>query len=341
MLKTLLFVLLVCPLFGQIRIIPQPAVNQPHRGEFTIKPDLTLWSSADCANERAFLQTYWQAAGLPMLAKATKAKRADVVLLVDASRYEALGPEGYELIVSAKRISIAGATAAGVFYGLQTLRQVLSAGPSLPVQRIRVRDKPRFSWRAFRLNEGPHKLGVVALKKLIDELALLKFNRFDWPPANIQSGNAKPDDFYAPAQIQEITRYAKARHISIVLPTGSPDLWKGDPKQMGQLLKLGHNLVIAPSAETGLNNPETDLPLDRVYRFEPIPEQLPEDLRPQVLGVGYEYIVQPASTSPGLLSQLHPRLAAAAEVAWTFAQHKDFARFKAGLANFYNGPGWR
>lgn len=341
MLKTLLFILLVSPLFGQIRIIPQPAVIQPHRGEFTIKPELTLWLSTNCENERAFLQTYWQAAGLPVLAKATKAKRADVVLLVDASRYEALGPEGYELIVSAKRISIAGATSAGIFYGLQTLRQVLSAGPNLPVQRIRVRDKPRFAWRAFRLNEGPHKLGVVALKKLIDELALLKFNRFDWPPANAKIGNAKLNDFYAPAQIQEITRYAEARHIRMVLPTGSPDLWKGDPKQMGQLLKLGHNLVIALPAEMGLSNAETNLSLDRVYRFEPIPEQLPEDLRPQVLGVQYEYIVQPASTSLDPLSQLHPRLAAAAEVAWTFAQHKDFARFKAGLAGFYNGAKFR
>lgn len=336
--KLLLSLLLSSPVFGQIIIIPQPAVSQSRRGEFLVRPGLSLWSSASCSKERAFLQTYWQEADLPVLTSTPKAKRADVVLVVDTSRQEALGPEGYELIVSPRRISIVGASAAGVFYGLQTLRQMLPKAVGVPIQARQIRDKPRFGQRAFRFDEGQHLEGIVAIKKLLDELALLKFNRFHWHLPTHQGGKSRPPgSFYTPEQIREISRYAEARHSTVVTSTGLLDFWKGDDKQMLKALNLGQSLVISNKAETVLSTPLTNLSLDRVYQFEPIPDQLPEDLRPQILGVGYEYVVQQTSTQPDLFTQLHPRLAAAAEVAWTFAQNKDVARFKAGLAGFYNG----
>ncbi len=344
--KSLLFILLLSsPVFGQISIIPQPAVIQAQRGEFVVRPGLLVWASAACSGEKTFLQTYWQEAGLPALSSAPKAKKADVVLLVDASRQEALGPEGYELIVSPKRISIAGATATGVFYGLQTLRQVLSGAVAMSVQAIQIRDKPRFGWRSFRLNETRDAVGMAALKTLLNELALLKFNRFHWQSTEL---SGRP---YTTEQIREIVRYAGERHITMVpetevqsktVPRSQPlsaktiiHFREGDPQKILDAANLGHNLVISTRTETTLSNPITDLSLDRVYRFEPIPDQMPEDLRPQILGVAYEYQNE---KSPSPFSQLHPRLAAAAEVAWTFSQNKDFARFKAGLTGLYNGP---
>lgn len=343
----LLLLLLSCPVFGQYTTIPQPAVSQPQRGEFTIRTGLQIWASAACSAEKNFLQSYWQAAGLPILINAPKAKKADVVLQVDVTRQEALGTEGYELIVSSKRISLAGATATGVFYGLQTLRQILSDSAGLPIQAVLIRDKPRFGWRSFRLDETRNVVGVVALKKLLDELAFLKFNRFHWRSAEL------PGRLYTAEQIREIVRYAGERHITVmpepasqsktgVRPPPKPaktivQFEEGNPIKILDAARLGHELIISTRSETTLSNPTTELPLDRVYRFEPIPDQMPEDLRPLILGVAYEYQTE-KSTSP--FSLLHPRLAAAAEVAWTFPQNKDFARFKVGLAGFYNGAGW-
>jgi N-acetyl-beta-hexosaminidase len=327
--KSLLFLLLISySLFGQSIIIPQPAVRQPRRSEFVVRSDLSLWSPVRCENERAFLQACWAKAGLPVLTIIPKPKRADVVLLVDASRQEALGPEGYELIVSPRRISITGATKAGVFYGLQTLRQVLTDTPDLAVRSLQIRDKPRFGWRSFRLVESGAAVGIEVLKTVLDELARFKFNRFHWQLPE------SPARFYTPEQIQEITRYAAGLHITVVaqVEKANPIVYvrDGDPKQILKVANLGHNLVIS----TGLNHSDTERSVEELYRFEPIPEQMPEDLRPQILGVDFVYQHSQTTAPDSVLSQLRPRLAAAAEVAWTFAQHKDFTRFKMGL---YNG----
>lgn len=325
--KSLLFFLLFAsPLFGQIIIIPQPAVIQPKRGEFIVRSGFSLWSSASCSTERAFLQAYWQQAGLPALTNAPKAKKANVALVVDANRTEALGLEGYELIVSAKRISITGATPKGVFYGLQTLRQVLSGSAGIPIQAIQIRDKPRFGWRSFRFDETRNLLGMVALKKLLDELALLKFNRFQWP------ADKTPTTVYTQQQVLEITRYAEARHIKLVpTPTTMPVFGKDESNKMLKTLNLGQSLAISIRPETELGNSLTQDSLEQLYRVEPIPDQMPEDLLPQILGVEFVCQNNQSTKSDGLPTQLYSTLAAAAEVAWTFAQHKDFARFKVGL----------
>ncbi len=328
--KSLLFLLLFShSLFGQPLIIPQPPVNQFQRGEFVVRDGLSLWSSVSCGKERALLQTYWQSAGFPVLTDVPKAKRADVVLLVDANRQEALGPEGYELIVSSQRISITGATAAGVFYGLQTLRQVLRGSP---IPSLRIRDKPRFGWRSFRLAESRRVVGMSVIKTMIDELALLKFNRFHWQLTEI------PSRFYTPEQIREIVRYAAGQHITVVAQVEKPEpivhIREDDPKKILNVANLGHNLVISTGLESTPNHPATERSLEQLYRLEPIPDQMPEDLRPQILGLDFVYRHNQTTAPDSLLRQLHPHLAAAAEVAWTFAQHKDFARFKARL---YNG----
>ncbi|MCY7356491.1 MAG: beta-N-acetylhexosaminidase [Rudanella sp.] len=335
--KSLLF-LLVCSytLFGQPIIIPQPAVNQFQRGEFVVRDGLGLWSSVSCVKERALLQTYWQAAGLPVLTDVPKAKRADVVLLVDAGRQEALGSEGYELIVSPKRISITGATAAGVFYGLQTLRQVLRGSP---IRSLRIRDKPRFGWRSFRLVESHRAVGMAVIRTMIDELALLKFNRFHWQLTE------SPGRFYTPEQIQEIVRYADRQHVAVIAQVEKPEpivhVREDDPKQILHVANLGHKLVISTGLESTLNHPATERSLELLYRLEPIPDQMPEDLRPQILGLDFVYLHNQTTAPDSLPGQLHPRLAAAAEVAWTFAQHKDFGRFKVGLTGFYKGVSGR
>lgn len=364
----LFFYFITTVAFGQ-PIIPQPAVIKSERGSFSIRAGLRVWAAAVCTNERQFLDKYWQEAGFPSLTNTIKPKAADVLLLVDGNRYEALGQQGYELSISSRRILVAGASAVGVFHGLQTLRQLLPnvepqnlAGPPVRVPSrqpefssipaILVRDKPRFAWRSFRLDEGQNGVGIVAVKKLLDELALLKFNRFLWRIS--QDNNS-----YTTGQLDEIRQYAQARRLRPVIETElvvgkvnariSPDydlfrspttdtttiyFWKGSSRSMLEAAQKGWNLVNTVCAETCLNKPLAELPLDRTYAFDPIPDQLLEDLRPQILGVGYGYSGGQTLTPENLFTQLHPRLAAAAEVAWTFQQDKNWSRFRQSLIQF-------
>lgn len=330
--KSLLLLLLVSSsVFGQRLVIPHPAILQLKRGEFVVRAGLRVWYSSSCSSEQTLLKTYWQEAGFPALINTPKAKSANVVLSVDTTRREALGQEGYELIISTKRIRISGASASGVFYGLQTLRQLLPTVPNSPVQCIRILDKPRFGWRSFRLEEGRNARGVVAVRRLLDELALLKLNRFHWQSAN---------GLYTQQQAHDVIRYAKERHITVTTAAEEQSiiasskqtvrLRQDAPKDILNAANNGYSLVIVFPAKR-LNS---GVSIDGLYLLEPIPDQMPEDLRTQILGIEYEYRVEEMPPLANEPDRLQTQLAILAEIGWTFAQNKDLNRFKTGLAEF-------
>jgi len=86
-------------------------------------------------------------------------------------------PEAYVLDVLPNEIQISAKSAAGHFYALQTLRQLLK-NKQLPC--VRIDDSPAFGWRAFMLDEARHFHGKETVKMLLDEMARLKMNRFHW-----------------------------------------------------------------------------------------------------------------------------------------------------------------
>ena len=90
-------------------------------------------------------------------------------------------PEGYQLTVSADGIAIIGASPAGVFYGIQTLRKALpvtKGKAKLPT--VEINDYPRFSYRGAHLDVSRHFFTVDSIKRFIDILALHNINRFHW-----------------------------------------------------------------------------------------------------------------------------------------------------------------
>lgn len=109
-----------------------------------------------------------------------------IVLTIDAALKASLGEEGYRLSVAVDRIAITGGGAAGVFYGVQTLRQMLppdierfgwrAAGGKVTVPAAEIEDRPRFGWRGSLLDVSRHFATVEEIKQHIDLLALHKLN---------------------------------------------------------------------------------------------------------------------------------------------------------------------
>lgn len=150
--------------------------------------------------------------------------------------------EGYSLEMSPNAAWIRASSAAGLFYGVQTLLQAAdarSAAPGKPVllPSLSVRDEPRFGWRGLMLDESRHFFGKQTVKELLDVMAWLKLNRFHWhltdePGWRIEitkyprltsvggrgswSDSKAPVAFYTQADIREIVEYAARRHIMIV-----------------------------------------------------------------------------------------------------------------------------
>lgn len=112
-----------------------------------------------------------------------------IVLRTDATLLPKLGPEGYRLDVTPRRVAITGGAAAGVFYGIQTLRQLLpveifrkSRVPHVEwnVPCVSVEDYPRFVWRGAMMDVSRHFMPREFVEKFIDLLALHKMNTFHW-----------------------------------------------------------------------------------------------------------------------------------------------------------------
>lgn len=144
--------------------------------------------------------------------------------------------EGYTLVVD-DRISIAGGSEAGLFYGVQTLLQLLREDDAgWGFLRAQIADAPRFERRGLMLDVARHFFGVDDVKKLIDSASALKLNHLhlhlsddqgwrieieSWPRltavASSTAANGDPGGFYSKEDYREIIRHAAARHM-IVIP---------------------------------------------------------------------------------------------------------------------------
>ncbi len=115
------------------------------------------------------------------LALTTLAERIDpaapaVVTVSLDERIE--NPEGYRLEVSRKEVRIAAATETGLFYGFQTLAQLIDSDATVAAQKIV--DAPRFAYRGSHIDVSRNFFGVDFMKKHLRMMAALKLNRLHW-----------------------------------------------------------------------------------------------------------------------------------------------------------------
>ena len=112
-----------------------------------------------------------------------------VVLSLNDEPDPELGTEGYELQVKATSINLTANHAAGIFYGIQSLRQLLPPGfeshpetmsGTIEIPGCIIRDFPRFGWRGLMLDVSRHFFTVEEVKAYIDQMSRYKFNVFHW-----------------------------------------------------------------------------------------------------------------------------------------------------------------
>jgi hexosaminidase len=156
------------------------------------------------------------------------------------------GDEGYELTIASSGVTIAANAPAGLFYGVQTLRQALPAVleyEALRPQRdrviaapaVRVVDRPRFAWRGAMLDVARHFFSVEDVKRYVELIALHKLNRLHLHLADDQGWRIEitsrpeltrrgsvtevmggPGGFYTQEEYGEIVAYAAERFVTIV-----------------------------------------------------------------------------------------------------------------------------
>lgn len=170
-------------------IIPEPVSLVARPGRFVLTAATVISTDRATADVGAGLaDDLAPATGWRLAVRDGPADGAGIVLRVDTALAR-LGPEGYRLTVTPQRIEIRGSAPAGVFYGVQTLRQLLPPAVfrAAPVDHVVwavpavvIEDYPRFAWRGMHLDVARHFMPKAFVERFIDLLALHKFNRFHW-----------------------------------------------------------------------------------------------------------------------------------------------------------------
>ena len=225
--RLLIFILLCSPTaaaLAQPSLIPLPSSIAWHDGSVPITVDTTIEGRGGAATTAAYLR---RELGL----KGGRVTSRIRLSLVPAAKIA--NPEAYHLRAADREILIEASDPRGLFYGAQTLRQlVTSTSGSRNVRNVEITDSPRFRWRGLLIDEGRHFFGKPVLLKIIDEMAAYKLNvlklhltdyegwRLEIPayPKLTQVGSlvdGKPQ-YLTTADVREIVRYAAERHIMVV-----------------------------------------------------------------------------------------------------------------------------
>ena len=137
-----------------IALLPEPAAVKVESDNFTLDTHTIIAAPATLANEAKYLASFLTtSSGVSPSINATTGEQKNIITLqLDPAKTD-LGDEGYTLQVTADKITITAPKPAGVFYGIQTLRQLLHAAA---IPSVEITDKPRFAWRGFMLDVSRH-----------------------------------------------------------------------------------------------------------------------------------------------------------------------------------------
>ena len=242
--------LLVCMFTNaqEVSIIPQPTSVTKKEGSFSISAKTTLQiKNAGQQKAANFLNKYLQEFYGFQLKVTVGNGAKNAISLVNTNSN---APKGtYTLESSSNGVVINGANEEGVFYGVQSLIQLLPIQKSsaISIPAVSIQDQPRFVYRGMHLDEGRHFFGMDFVKKYIDFIAMYKLNTFHWHLTEDQgwrieikkypklttvggfrnaniigrypgkgSNNTRYGGFYTQAQIKEIVKYAADRFVTII-----------------------------------------------------------------------------------------------------------------------------
>ena len=170
-----------------IDIVPQPAAVTASEGTFTLKASTPVVLTF--GDERmTWAANFWSDVMNDVFGRDAEVVNAVKPLkhAINVIQDESLADEEYRLDVDASGIEIAAKEPAGVFYALQTLRQMLPVaafteqGARVEIPACQISDKPYFAYRGFMFDMGRHIFTVDEVKDMLDILAMHKINKFHW-----------------------------------------------------------------------------------------------------------------------------------------------------------------
>ncbi|SIR31721.1 beta-N-acetylhexosaminidase [Maribacter ulvicola] len=245
--KTSLLVFVILISYGRSMaadIIPKPERFEPNGEVFLLHPSTKIQYGHGLEALAAYLgETLSPATGWDFeLSSSNRTTKNSIQLSVDPQMDK---KEGYRLLVTAKNIQVIGNNEAGVFNGIQTLRQMLpieifnsrrQKGMEWAIEGAYVEDAPAYSWRGMMLDVSRYFYEVSYVKQLVDMMAIYKMNvlhlhliddagwRLEikkYPKLTAiggfrGEGSERTGGYYTQEEIKDIVAYAALRNIEVI-----------------------------------------------------------------------------------------------------------------------------
>ena len=282
---------------SKANIIPKPVSIVPTGDSFDLTDQTDIYvqgESAELLKIGQYLADKLNpSTGLGIEVKTTSEAPASGNIYLSLSENDAeLGDEGYELTITDSSVKLTANKPAGLFYGVQTIRQLLPSKVELATSQKgpwkmatgTIRDYPEYGYRGSMLDVARHFFEVEEVKTLIDQLATYKMNRFhlhlsddqgwrieikSWPNLTIHGGSTEvgggPGGFYTQEQYSDIVKYAQERFITIIPEIDMPGHTNAALASYPELNKNGKATELYTGIEVGFSSLDTHKEL--TYKF--------------------------------------------------------------------------
>ncbi|UZH56670.1 beta-N-acetylhexosaminidase [Salinimicrobium tongyeongense] len=222
-------------------IIPLPAQVSWEERAYAIPVENNICYSGEAQEAAQWIETLLSKAGFSVSANAS-ANCGNWRIEQDSSLNATLGEEGYQLKISEEGVMLKAASKAGLFYGIQTLRQMFPAQieseglkGGVVLRHTSIEDKPEFGWRGTMVDVARSFFDLEYLKRHVDRMALYKMNRLHlhlsddqgwrieikgWPKLTEIGGKSSVrrgrSGYLTQEEYKELQDYALERNITII-----------------------------------------------------------------------------------------------------------------------------
>ena len=177
--STLLLIGNSCSERKEIDVIPMPRSVEYHSGNFTISTETKFYTNLS-AESRQALTDYLEGTSLSSVSFAESATGNNGIELNLCDSSIVTGNEAYRIEIDKKGVRLSANTETGIFYGLQTLLQLLNNCDNKTLPALTINDSPRFPYRGLHLDVSRHFFDKEFVKKQLNAMAYFKMNRLHW-----------------------------------------------------------------------------------------------------------------------------------------------------------------
>lgn len=173
----------------RIHLIPEPVSVKEQSGEFILDNSVSLYLKPKDKQLQQSLKWFSDKIQLSTGVNINHTNGSKkIIIAINESMDNTIGKEGYQLKVTPENVTLTANTAAGAFYGLQTIIQLLppdieaktKSNTNWTIPAVEITDYPRFGWRGLMLDVSRHFFTKQEVKNFIDEMVKYKYNTFHW-----------------------------------------------------------------------------------------------------------------------------------------------------------------